>query len=56
MGRGDDMRDAIFGRHAAHGFGYFPGFRAVIYFGQDVAVDVDHAARLEQIQKKDSKF
>jgi hypothetical protein len=50
------MLNAVFRRHAAHGFGHFPGFWAVIYFRQDVAVNVNHAARLEQIRKKDSKF
>jgi hypothetical protein len=34
--------DAIFCRHTAHGFGHFPRFWTVIYFGQDVAVNVDH--------------
>jgi hypothetical protein len=32
-----------------HGFGNFPRLRAVINFRQDVAVDVDHYRRLEQM-------
>jgi hypothetical protein len=40
--RGDDMLDAVRGRHAAHLLGYVPGFRAVVNFGKDVAVNVDH--------------
>ena len=43
MRRGDDVLDAVFRGHAAHALCHFPGFGAVIYFGQDVAVDVDHA-------------
>ena len=41
--RGDNVLNAIGSRHAAHFFGHVPGFGAVIYFGEDVAVNVDHA-------------
>jgi len=39
---GDGMGDAVRRGHAAHFDGYVPGFRAVIDFGQKMAVDVDH--------------
>lgn len=42
MRGGDDVGDAISGRGTAHGYADVPGFRAVVYFGQDVTVDVDH--------------
>ena len=41
--RGDNLLDAIRNRHAAHLLGHVPGFGAVVYLGEDVAVDVDHA-------------
>jgi len=36
MGRGHHVSDAVGGRRAAHGYRDVPGFRAVIYFRQDV--------------------
>jgi hypothetical protein len=35
--------DTVFGSHAAHGFGNFPGLWTIINFGQDVAMNIDHA-------------
>ncbi len=55
MGGGDDVLDAILHRHPAHALSGLPGFRAVVHFGQDVAVDVDHVGRFKQIRQKDSK-
>src|SRR5579872_6116046 len=40
--RGDNMLNAIRSRHAAHLLGYVPRFGAVVHFGEDVAVNVDH--------------
>ena len=44
--RGDQMGGAVGGRHPAHLYRDFPGLRAVVYLGQDVAVDIDHALPL----------
>jgi len=38
------VNDTVGRRHAAHFDGYFPGFGAVVDFGKNVAVDVDHEA------------
>jgi hypothetical protein len=40
--RGDLVRDAVGGGHAAHGDGGFPGLRAVVYFRKNVGVNVNH--------------
>src|SRR5580692_7271802 len=42
MRRGYDMGNAVRRRHAAHFDGYLPGLGAIVNFGQNVAVDVDH--------------
>jgi len=42
MRRGDDVLDAIGGSHTAHGNGNFPGLGAVVYPGDDVAMDIEH--------------
>ena len=34
--------DAVGGRHTAHFDRYVPGFGAIVYFGQDVTVNVEH--------------
>jgi hypothetical protein len=52
MRGGDDVLNPVLQRHAAHGFRYFPRLGPVIYFGQDVAVNVNHEGRLEQIRNK----
>ena len=39
---GNDVRDAIGHRQSAHFLCDFPGFRPVVHFGQDVAMDIDH--------------
>ncbi len=41
MWSGDNMLDTICGCHAAHFFSDVPGFGAVIYFRENVAVNVD---------------
>jgi hypothetical protein len=43
MWSGDNVLNAIRGCHAAHFFSNVPGFGAVIYFGENVAVNIDHA-------------
>ena len=50
MRRGDHVLDAVGGGNAAHGLRDIPGFGAVVNFRQDMAVNVDHEGRLEQIQ------
>jgi len=42
VGCGDDVSDAVGGRHAAHLNGDVPGFGAIVDFGEDMAVDIDH--------------
>jgi hypothetical protein len=37
--------NAIGDRHAAHLQGDFPGFGAIVHFGQDMAMNVDHVER-----------
>jgi hypothetical protein len=36
------MRDAVSGRHAAHGDGNVPGFRAIVYFRKNMGMNIDH--------------
>ena len=43
VGRGDHVSDAVSRRRAAHGDRDVPGFRSVVYFRQDVRVNVDHS-------------
>src|ERR1700722_2604700 len=45
MGRGHHMGDAVGRRRPAHGDLNVPGFRSVVYFRQDVRVNVDHNCR-----------
>ena len=40
--RGDRVGNAVRRRHAAHFDRHFPGFWAVVNFGQKVTVNVDH--------------
>ena len=42
VGRGDDMRDAVSVRDAAHFRRHLPGLRAIIDSGKDVSMNVDH--------------
>jgi len=42
MGRCHHVRNAIVGGHAAHGNGNIPGLGPIVYFGEDVGMDVDH--------------
>ena len=44
--RGNNMLDAVRNRHAAHLLGDVPGLGAVVDFGKDVAMDVDHGGLL----------
>jgi hypothetical protein len=48
------MFDAVLRGHPAHGFGGFPGFGAVVYLGQDMAVNVNHE-RITADSKRKSK-
>ena len=43
--RGDHMRDTVGCSRAAHGHGDIPRLRTVVYFGQDVRMNVDHDFR-----------
>jgi len=43
MWSGDNVLNAIRGCHAAHFFQQRPRIGAVIYFGENVAVNIDHA-------------
>jgi phytoene/squalene synthetase len=45
MRGGDHVRDAVFRSGAAHGDAGLPRFWAVVNFGKDMGVDVDHAGR-----------
>jgi len=56
MRRGHRMRDPIGNCHVAHLDGDVPGFGAVIYFGQDVAVDIEHVASLDSRPENRMKF
>ena len=42
MGRGHHVGDAVGGSHAAHGHARFPCLRAIVDFGKNVGVDIDH--------------
>jgi hypothetical protein len=42
MRRGDLVRDAVGGGHAAHRDGGFPRLRSVIYFRKNVGMNVYH--------------
>ena len=37
-----DVLDAVGGRNTAHFLRHVPGFRSVVHFGENVAMDVDH--------------
>lgn len=39
---GRDVLNSIVGCHAAHGFSHLPVFGTIIYFRQDMTVNVDH--------------
>jgi hypothetical protein len=43
--RGDHTRDTVGCSRAAHGHGDIPRLRTVVYFGQDVRMNVDHDFR-----------
>jgi hypothetical protein len=45
MGRDYGVLDAVGCRHAAHGLGGLPILGAVVYFGENVTVDIDHSVR-----------
>jgi hypothetical protein len=45
VGRGDLVSDAVSGRGAAHGDRDIPGLGAVIYFGKNVGMNIDHDCR-----------
>lgn len=42
--------NAVIDRDAAHRLGNIPGLGTIVHFRQDVAVNIDHEGRLEQIQ------
>jgi hypothetical protein len=42
VGRRDHVGDAIGSGRAAHGDTDLPGFRAVVYLGKNVRMDIDH--------------
>jgi len=43
--RGDHVGNAVGGSCSTHLHAYVPGFRAIVDFGQDMGVDIDHAGR-----------
>src|SRR5580698_9826491 len=45
MRRGDLVRNAVGGGHAAHSNGHFPGLGSVVYFRKNVGMNVDHDCR-----------
>ena len=46
--RGDHVGDAIGRGRPANGDRDVPGFWPVVYFGEDVGVDIDHGCRASQ--------